>query len=62
MPDDLFDLLFLLYFAVVVGVGVGVFARGATGLAALLVIAFGGPLIELLWLAIGSAVRARQAA
>lgn len=58
MSDDLFDLLFLLYFALIVGAGVGVFARGATALAALLVIALGAPLIGLLWLASGSAARA----
>src|SRR6185437_11855029 len=49
--EDCYGLLFLASFALVVGVGVGVFARGATGFAALLVVALGSVIAVLLSLA-----------
>ncbi|HEX8727626.1 MAG TPA: hypothetical protein VF739_03330 [Ktedonobacterales bacterium] len=55
--EDRVGLLFLGYFALIVGAGVGVFARGATALATLLVIALGGAAILLLALAAASASR-----
>lgn len=54
--EDRFGVLFLGYFALIVGAGVGVFARGATGLAMLLVGTLGGVAIVLLSLA-GAAAR-----
>ena len=66
MADDLFGLLFLGYFALMVGVGVGVFARGATGMATLLVILLvillGAPFVALLALGMSAAARGRCAA
>ncbi len=62
MADDLFGLLFLGYFALMVGAGVGVFARGATGMATLLVILLGAPFVALLALGMGAAARGRRAA
>lgn len=58
--EDRFGLLFLGYFALVVGAGVGVFARGATGWAALLVIALGGVAVMLLSLAGAAARKERE--
>jgi uncharacterized membrane-anchored protein len=55
--EDRVGLLFLGYFALIVGVGVGVFARGATTIATLLVIALGGAAILLLALAAAYASR-----
>jgi len=49
--EDCYGLLFLASFALVVGVGVGVFARGATWFAALLVVALGSVIAALLSLA-----------
>ena len=54
--EDRFGVLFLGYFALIVGAGVGVFARGATGLAVLLVVTLGGVAVMLLSLA-GAAAR-----
>lgn len=62
MADDLFGLLFLGYFALMVGAGVGVFARGATGMATLLVILLGAPFVALLALEMSAAARGRRAA
>ncbi len=62
MADDLFGLLFLGYFALMVGAGVGVFARGATGMATLLVILLGAPFVALLALGMSAAARGRRAA
>lgn len=56
--EDCYGLLFVSYFALVFGVGVGVFARGATWLAALLVLALGAVIIALLSLAIAAAANA----
>jgi hypothetical protein len=55
--EDRVGLLFLGYFALIVGAGVGVFARGATTIATLLVITLGGAAILLLALATASASR-----
>ena len=62
MADDLFGLLFLGYFALMVGAGVGVFARGATEMATLLVILLGAPFVALLALEMSAAARGRRAA
>lgn len=62
MADDLFGLLFLGYFALMVGAGVGIFARGATGMATLLVILLGAPFVALLALGMSAAARGRRAA
>lgn len=53
--EDCFGLLFLEYFALVISVSVGVFARGATGWAIVIVAALSGPLVALLMLAIAAA-------
>ena len=49
--EDCYGLLFLGYFALVIAVGVGVFAHGATALATLLVAMLAAPFIGLLALA-----------
>ena len=54
--EDRFGVLFLGYFALIVGAGVGVFARGATWSAVLLVVTLGSVAILLLSLA-GAAAR-----
>ncbi|HEY7976020.1 MAG TPA: hypothetical protein VID72_11790 [Ktedonobacterales bacterium] len=53
--EDCYGLLFLGYFALIFGVGVGVYARGATWLAALLVMALGAVFVTLLCVAIAAA-------
>lgn len=50
--EDCYGLLFLGLFALVFGVGVGVFARGATWFASLLVLALGCLVAAVLCLAI----------
>ncbi len=58
--EDCFGLLFLVYFALVFSAGVGVFARGATGLAVLIVACLAGPLVALLLTAISAVAEDAQ--
>lgn len=53
--EDCFGLAFMAYFALVVSLGVGIFAWGATGLAVLIVVALAIPFLALLSLAIATA-------